>query len=154
MSMTVALCLMLASVQSPGSSQARPNFAGEWLLVAPVDSAPTVARKMTVAQEPTSIKVSRASNAGSESTSYRLDPSTRTTGTSGSQPPGPDGRWAGGSLTLNEGKCGPKDTLDTCVDRSERWWIDQKGLLNIELKTYGPGKRIETKTFIYRRPGM
>jgi len=155
MSLTIALCLALVTLQN-GNAPAhdRPSFAGEWILVAPEESASKPARKLTVVQDAASITITRASDGRSESTTYPVASDGGTVGgTTGSKStPLPSARWTNRSLALQQGQC-RQQSLDNCVERREAWSVDQKGLLTIELTTYGPGKHISKQTSIYRRPG-
>jgi hypothetical protein len=155
MSMTIALCLAVAALQNTSRpAYDKPNFAGEWILVAPEDAASRPPRHLTVVQDAASIKVTRASDAGSESTTYPIGgDGGSAAGTSGARSKTlASARWVDRSLALNQGEC-RQQSLENCVERREAWSIDQKGLLTIELTTYGPGKNVSKQTFIYRRPG-
>src|SRR5262245_25858775 len=155
MSVTIALCLALVTLQNAKApAHDRPSFAGEWILVAPEDSASKPARKLTVVQDAASITVTRASDGASESTTYPVasDGGTAAGATGGTSKTLASARWTDRSLALNQGQC-RQQGLDNCVERREAWSIDQKGLLTIALTTYGPGKNISKQTYIYRRPG-
>ena len=155
MSVTIALCLALATLQNATApAHDRPSFAGEWILVAPEDSASRPARKLTVVQDAASITVTRAADGASASTTYPVASNGGTmAGATGSKPKTlASARWTDRSLALNDGQC-RQQSLDDCVERREAWSIDQKGLLTIALTKYGPGKNILKETYIYRRPG-
>jgi hypothetical protein len=170
MPLTLAFGLLLALgglAQEP--AQEKPDFSGEWILVSPSEPPAGTARKLTVAHDAASVRITRVSESGSASAAYELNPAAGTvSGTSGTDAARASttskGKWTGSSLTLDDTTCRRLVTVrsapsirlsdaEACEERSEVWSAGPKpGLLTIEITTRGPEKRVSSATFVYRRP--
>lgn len=135
---------------APLFSQERPDFSGEWLLETPSDPPPDAPRKLVITHGPSAITVVRTF-AGRTTTETHRFQSGGTVGATGNTA-FTGVMWFGDRLMFHEeARSGARGTNEEYFERGEDWWLNDEGLLTVEITTRKSGASRSRVTLEYAR---
>ena len=138
----IVACVALAVTITSG--QESPNFAGEWVLLAPsVDPAPV----LTIVQNEQTVRIEARSSEGPSSGTYGVGTAGGVIGPTPGDLPRVEWSWKDGTLVVTrEG-----GRLIPGLVRQEVWSLDLRDRLVVTITTRKPNAAPDTTRFVYRK---
>lgn len=145
----VLTLLAVVAVVLVGRAQAKPNFSGTWVQVAPSDGS---GEEIVVKHDATTLVQQHASEGGGDVLKFVLDGAQHANTLISSEHSivgNHKATWDGAKLVIDE----TTDYPDSGFHRVARqtWWMDEKGQLSIAVSTNLPDGSQFKGTSVYRK---